>query len=77
MQNYCMVCGDRLTDGQCPRHGSHIDDEWIYCGEYGCKYCDDDFHTVWEPRGEFWGAPCSEEIIDYIMCHCCGERYEY
>jgi hypothetical protein len=71
---YCELCGQELEipNARCGCRGCYID----YCPWCGKKYSDDDFHYVRESRGEFWGAPCSEEVIDYITCHYCGGKLE-
>jgi hypothetical protein len=30
--------------------------------------------THYEGRGEFWGAPCSECIVNGFICPCCGKH---
>lgn len=72
---YCESCGAELLvpNARCDEcDGCDL----AYCPWCGNKYADDDYHTVWESRGEFWGAPCSEEVIDYVTCHYCGERLD-
>lgn len=47
------------------------------CDECGEELYDEDIITVWEDRGEFWGAPCQEEIVIGYECSHCGHSEEY
>jgi hypothetical protein len=51
--------------------------ELVYCGNCGEKLDDDDIRQVWESRGEFWGAPCSECMVVGYCCHECGWEEEF
>ena len=43
-----------------------------------CAYiCDEDYHTEYESRGEFWGAPCEERICTGYTCSKCGHQEDY
>ena len=48
-----------------------------YCDGCGELLDDEDFHSVYEDRGEFWGAPCSERITTGYKCHSCGHIEDY
>jgi hypothetical protein len=63
---YCESCGQQLEkpNARCGCHSIGIE----YCPYCGTKYQ--------EGRGEFWGAPCSEVMFDYAICHECGEILE-
>jgi hypothetical protein len=71
---YCEGCGVSVPHGsyheKCP-HPCLLK----YCRECGAVLQDDDIHTVREGRGEFWGAPCYEEVIIGYNCPACG-HYE-
>jgi len=43
-----------------------------YCEECGKELDDEELHSVWESRGEFWGAPCSEQMLVGYKCGSCG-----
>lgn len=47
------------------------------CPECGTALVEDDFSGEYEPRGEFWGAPCSEYITTGFVCHECGHEEEF
>ena len=47
-----------------------------------CTNCEhiltnEDYTTIYEDRGEFWGEPCKEEIVTGYKCVCCGNREDY
>ena len=47
-------------------------------GKYYCEDCEQWFDSpdvveYDEPRGEFWGAPCSEHMVEW-HCPYCGEE---
>ena len=47
-------------------------------GKYYCPDCetwhDEIIVNEWdEPRGEFWGSPCTEHIIEWLCPDCGGE----
>ena len=44
------------------------------CDECGNELHDEEIHSVYEDRGEFWGAPCSEEIVTGYECKECGHK---
>ena len=44
-----------------------MSDEFWKCEDCGCKFDEPD--VISEPRGEFWGAPCSEDIDVCPKCH--------
>jgi len=41
------------------------------CGETYTSYDTLSFREWYESRGEFWGAPCSERMVEY-SCPQCG-----
>lgn len=41
----------------------------IRCENCGAELDEDELRAVEEPRGEFWGIPCSETIY---VCPICG-----
>ena len=41
------------------------------CENCGSKITDEDYLTDFESRGEFWGAPCSEEVVYGYSCPAC------
>ena len=45
-----------------------------YCSECGERLLDEDFRIVYEYRGEYWGAPCSEPVCYGYTCHNCGHK---
>lgn len=47
------------------------------CDECGCELNSTDFIYVWENRGEYWGAPCQEEICTGYKCNACGHFESY
>jgi len=47
------------------------------CASCKFKLSDENFSTVFESRGEFWGAPCSEEICTGYECPNCGHTEQY
>lgn len=61
-----------------------LDDVWIdqhsctiaFCEDCGTELSDEDFKTSYESRGEFWGAPCSEQVLLGYTCHDCGYVWE-
>jgi hypothetical protein len=75
---FCESCGKELIyfdeDAE-----EFVEMDYCSCGGYSLEYCsecgekldDEDIRTVRE-RHEFWGAPCSEEIIVGYHCHECG-----
>lgn len=44
------------------------------CGE---ELDDEDVRSVYESRGEFWGAPCSECVLTGYTCSNCGYEAEF
>jgi hypothetical protein len=48
-----------------------------YCTECGARLDDENIHSVWESRGEFWGAPCSEQVLTGYTCQACGHEEEF
>lgn len=44
----------------------------VKCHNCGCICRDDDLdeHRWRESRGEFWGSPCSEEMVEYLCPEC-------
>lgn len=74
-EEFCCVCGEELDEsGKCSVHGKALD-ELNYCPYCGEKYADEDFITAREHE-EFWGAPCSYEIIIGVRCSYCGETID-
>ena len=47
------------------------------CDECKAELQDEDIHSVYESRGEFWGAPCSEEVVTGYTCKNCGHTEEF
>ncbi len=47
------------------------------CPECNEPMIEEHYITVWESRGEFWGAPCSEEIVTGYKCPFCGELTDF
>ncbi|MBW3011541.1 hypothetical protein KY326_04960 [Candidatus Woesearchaeota archaeon] len=47
------------------------------CEECGEKLSDEDMHSVFESRGEFWGAPCREEVLTGYHCQNCGYEAKF
>ena len=45
----------------------------------GCKKVlgEEDYITTYEDRGEFWGCPCSEEIVIGYKCSKCGAEGDF
>lgn len=55
-----------------------LDDDWIqceYCNEvFICEKIPDEYiRIVYESRGEFWGAPAYEPIVEGFDCPECGK----
>lgn len=74
-ETFCMECGEELDeDGRCSTHGNYAD-EYKYCPYCGIKYGYEDIITGREYE-EFWGAPCSYEVVIGVECHNCGMRIE-
>ena len=44
----------------------------VRCGDCGWIGYSDELKRVEEPRGEYWGVPCSETMY---YCPCCGSDY--
>lgn len=65
-------------------HTRYADNDYFY-DTNRCEYCekcgreldDEDLHSVWESRGEFWGAPCSENILIGYKCGGCGYENKF
>lgn len=47
------------------------------CLECGHLISDEEYITVFESRGEFWGSPCSEEVVIGYNCGNCGNYENY
>jgi len=47
------------------------------CDECDKELVDEEIITVFESRGEFWGAPCSEEVVIGYECVNCGHSEKY
>lgn len=47
------------------------------CKECGEVLSEEDFTQIYEDRGEFWGAPCSEEIVTGYKCSHCGHSEDF
>lgn len=45
------------------------------CGRI-CKDDKLDTYTYFESRGEFWGAPCSEEMTEYFCPECGSDNLD-
>lgn len=55
---------------------------FLCCHDERCDVCahkldDEDFNNVSEDRGEFWGAPCSENICIGYTCPNCENKEEW
>jgi len=47
------------------------------CDECKKELLDEEIITQFESRGEFWGAPCSEEIVTGYKCSSCGYSEDF
>lgn len=59
----------------------HLPEDWEECG--GCRALVNfskleygEITSHYESRGEFWGAPCSENVVDVFICPNCGKHNE-
>jgi len=43
-----------------------------FCESCGERLDDEEVNSCYESRGEFWGAPCSENIVTGYKCGNCG-----
>jgi hypothetical protein len=48
-----------------------------YCGFCGEKLGDEDIHSVYESRGEYWGSPCREQVVTGYKCSNCGQGQDF
>ena len=46
------------------------------CCQCNCLFHEDDIKYVEEPRGEFWGVPCTETMSYSPCCEADYEEYE-
>jgi len=47
------------------------------CDNCGATLKPEDIMTIEEPRGEFWGAPCSETVAIGYVCSKCGHHEDW
>ena len=47
------------------------------CESCGKIITEEEYITNFESRGEFWGAPCSEEVVIGYHCKECGYRGDF
>jgi hypothetical protein len=60
-------------------HTRHAGSNYFY-DTNTCEYCESCGHllddeaiaSVYESRGEFWGASCSEQVLTGYKCQACG-----
>jgi len=83
----CLEKGKNVQNGgkEYKGHTYYAERNNLYGKSCHCDYCrncgealsDENMHSEFESRGDYWGAGCSEEMLLGYTCSNCGEKVEF